>query len=464
MLVSLSTLTSVCLVLTSSTSALLAPKPFTQQANDQFNALRYMGASGAFHENSGVGISKDTPPQCTIDQAHMFMRHGERFPSASSGETFEAFFKRLQAATTEQYNNPFGFLHDAEYFVTNSSDYEHETYYNAYAGLADCFSFGSDLRQRYNHLVDTNRTTPIFSAGQKRVVDSATAFSQGFFGNGYSGDYQLVVLPEDESQGANSLTNTVACTNFDGDDNYEKVLKGENYQYAQYEADRLNQLAPGYNLTASDIFTMVDYCAFETNVKGFSKFCDVLSPDAFVATGYHIDLRNWYSQGPGYNMSYVSGFTLANATATLLQQDNEDSLYLSFTHDDDIVRYLTGLGIFDDEPDLDKHEINFKRAFKIGEIVPLGGRLLTERLSCTNATSGETDTFVRLLLNDQVFPVPNCADGPGFSCPLDDYLELAKTHTVDYKEACGIQDDVPNYVSFFWDWTEDKYPTVADAE
>ncbi|GME86728.1 unnamed protein product [Ambrosiozyma monospora] len=424
-----------------------------------------MGASGAFHESSGVGISKNTPPQCTIDQAHLFMRHGERYPTADSGEVFQKLFKRLKDATTEQYNNPLGFMHDAEYFVSNSSDYEHETYYNAIAGLADCFSFGSQLRQRYNHLVDKNRTTPIFSAGQPRVVDSATAFSQGFFGNGYSGNHQLVVIPEDESQGANSLTGTVACKNYDGDSHYKEVLKGENYKYAQYEADRLNQVAPGYNFTASDIFTMVDYCAFETNVKGHSKLCDVLSPDAFVATGYHIDLRNWYSVGPGYNMSYVPGFTLANATVTLLQQDNEESLYLSFTHDDDILRYLTGLGVFDDEPDLDKNDISFHRAFKYSDIVPLGARLLTERLSCQNATSGETGTYVRLLLNDQVFPIPNCADGPGFSCPLDDYVELASVHAVNYKEACGIEDeDVPNHVSFFWDWTEADYPSVADAE
>ncbi|GME85001.1 unnamed protein product [Ambrosiozyma monospora] len=210
----------------------------------------------------------------------------------------------------------------------------------------------------------------MFTAGQPRVVDGAKSFAQGFFGNGYSGDYQLVVLPEFEAQGANSLINTDACTNFDGDTNPDKVVENENLQYAQSEADRLNQLAPSYNLTASDIFTMVDYCAFELNVSGYSKFCNLLTPNAFVAYAYHNDLYKWYSEGP----------------------------------------------------DLSPNEIDFKRAFKVSEIVPMGARINTERLSCVNSTSGETNSFVRLLLNDQVGPVPDCADGHGFSCPLNDYV------------------------------------------
>ncbi|GME73937.1 unnamed protein product [Ambrosiozyma monospora] len=138
------------------------------------------------------------------------MRHGERYPSKRTGKKLEKFLQRTKNATTEQYNNPLGLVYDTEYFFKNISDYEHETYYDLYAGHADAFVFGSDLRQGYHHLVDTNRTTPMFTAGQPRVVDGAKSFAQGFFGNGYSGDYQLVVLPEFEAQGANSLINTDA--------------------------------------------------------------------------------------------------------------------------------------------------------------------------------------------------------------------------------------------------------------
>ncbi|GMF07347.1 unnamed protein product [Ambrosiozyma monospora] len=164
-------------------------------------------------------------------------------------------------------------------------------------------------------------------------------------------------------------------------------------------------------------------------------------------------------------MSYVLGSVLANATATLLQQQSGDGekLYLSFSHDNDILHYLTGLGLFDDEPQMDVKEIDFKRSFKTGELVPLGARLLTERLSCTSS-SGETETFVRLVLNDQVYPIPGCTDGPGFSCPLNDYVELTSSHIVDYKEACDADSDAPNYVSFYWDWAVADYPSVADEE
>ncbi|GME73935.1 unnamed protein product [Ambrosiozyma monospora] len=59
-MVFISTLTFVCLVLLSSTSALLSPKPYTQQSNDRFNHLRYLSTGGPFHESSGNGIDKDT--------------------------------------------------------------------------------------------------------------------------------------------------------------------------------------------------------------------------------------------------------------------------------------------------------------------------------------------------------------------------------------------------------------------
>ncbi|GME94983.1 unnamed protein product [Ambrosiozyma monospora] len=251
-----------------SATALISPRPYQQQSNDQFNALKYLSTGAAFHEATGHGISKETPDQCVIDQAHLLMRHGERYPTASSGKKMQELLEKLKSSTTETVYNPLGFVHDYEFFVSNSSDYGKETYYGPYSGLADAFFFGSELRQRYNHLVDADHTLPVFTAGEKRVYDTAKAFSQGFFGNGYSGDFQLISIPEKEEQGANSLHNKDGCPNFDNDDNVDSALEDENLQYAQYEADRLNKLGgSGYNITVDDIFIMGDYCAYENNVR-----------------------------------------------------------------------------------------------------------------------------------------------------------------------------------------------------
>lgn len=49
-------------------------------ATDNLNFVRYLGGSGPYVQNAGFGISQDIPPQCTIEQVQLLMRHGERFP------------------------------------------------------------------------------------------------------------------------------------------------------------------------------------------------------------------------------------------------------------------------------------------------------------------------------------------------------------------------------------------------
>lgn len=467
-MISTAALLPVALALLNFTEGSFVDKPYAQNAVDQSNILRHLAGTGPFVEAAGHGIPSATPDQCVVDQVHLFMRHGERYPTKSVGAKLETLLDSLQESEAELRNSstpvvgPLDFVGDYTYFVPSASFLEQETFSGPYAGSADAYAFGAYMRNRYSHLVNSTEKLPIFSAGKKRVVDTAKKFAEGFTFDGRYQNYTMVVLPETQDYGMNSLTNAKSCKNFDKD--HEGPLVNISLAYKTIETQRLNRLSPGFNITESDIFNMGSYCGLEMNAIGNSKFCDALSMEAVIGFGYERDLNYYYSNGPGYNMSYVSGSVYANATATLLAESSDDagSLFFSFSHDNDLVRYLTALGLYDDDEPLPVDYVDFRNHFKSSEIVPMGGRLITERLNCYNETSETTDQYVRLILNDQVLPFGDCTSGPGFSCPLETYLETVDSMVYDFPSECAMNSSTPDYVSFYWDWTENIYPTTYD--
>lgn len=452
---------TVILSVIATTDAQLVKRPYSSYATDMSNTLRHLGGTGPFVEATAFGIPTETPEQCIIDQAHLFMRHGERYPTKGTNKSMRKLYEKLKNSTVTP-SGPLAFINDYEYFVDSNNLPEQESFMGAYAGTGDAFYLGNILRARYSDLIDTDKTLPIFSSSQKRVYDTAVAFAEAFTFGEYVQDYQMVVLPETEESGVNSLTNTKACPNFDGD--YEGPLVNMSLSYKAIEAERLNRLSPGLNITEEDVFNMCNFCGFETDAIGFSKFCDAVTFETLIGFGYEKDIHSYYSNGPGYNMSYVSGSAYINATATLLaDNETESNLYFSFSHDNDLLRLVTSLGVFDIDEPLPVDRIDFYKFFSASEIIPMGGRLITERMSCYNATSDSNDSYVRLLLNDQVLPYPGCSSGPGYSCPLDTYLEIVANHTLDFVSDCNMNTSLPQYVSFYWDWKTNNYADTYEA-
>lgn len=469
------------LLITSIVDSKLVNRQSSNSANAKSNILRYLGGNGPFVESIGFGISTETPYQCTIDQAHLFMRHGERYPDSNIGKDLENLFHKLHDSDAEP-KGPLEFIKDYTYFVPDiiinkelnelnelnrlnygyfisSNYYEQETFTGPYAGTNDAFQLGTILRQRYNHLVDHSTSIPIFTTDMKRIYDTAKLFAQGFTFNGYQSNYTMVVLPESKEFGANSLTNVESCKTFD--DGFKGPLNNLSLPlYKKREADRLNKLSPGFEITETDIFNICNYCGFELNVRGYSKFCDLVTMDTLIGFSYEKSVNSYYNKGPGYNMSYVLGGVYVNATATLLSDNSNNigKLFFSFTHDNELLRYITALGFFDNERPLPIDKIDLFNSFSSSEILPMGARLITERLNCYDEATGSFNKYVRFLLNDQVIPLSICSTGPGYSCPLEQYIEIVEKQTLDYSTYCELTPNIPKYLSFWWDWQSGKYP------
>ncbi len=77
------------------------------------------------------------------------------------------------------------------------------------------------------------------------------------------------------------------------------------------------------------------------------------------------------------------------------------------------------------------------------------GTVAFERLTCPTAskgyaTSNSTDAaFMRIRLNEVVYPVVNCTSGPGSSYPLSQYQSIIKNKMAavgDFTKICNTTD------------------------
>ncbi|KAK6458868.1 secreted acid phosphatase [Scheffersomyces xylosifermentans] len=437
-----------------------------QAAVEQYNVVKFLGGSAPYIQRNGFGISTDLPDQCTYEQVQVFHRHGERYPAKSDGANFEPIYKKFQS-----YNGTFkgqlSFLNDYTYFVPNPELYEKETTpqnsEGLYSGTTNALRNGAQFRAQYNSLYNENSTEPlpIFSSNSGRCYLTSRYFARGFLGDDFEEGKNVVfnIISEDASSGANSLTPRVACNAWNESASSEIVNK-YNTSYLDTIQKRLVKPNPGLNLTSKDVSYLFSWCAYELNVRGASPFCDLFTNEEFIKNSYHTDLSNYYTAGPGNNLTAVIGSTLLNASLALLKDDtSENKIWISFSHDTDLEIFHSALGIIEPAEDLPTNYIPFPSPYVHSSIVPQGARIVTEKLSCGGTS------YVRYIINDSVVPIPKCSDGPGFSCEFskfEEYIE-GRIGDIDYAEQCDIDASVPADVTFYWDYDTVSYnATLGD--
>lgn len=214
--------------------------------------------------------------------------------------------------------------------------------------------------------------------------------------------------------------------------------------------ERLSQYIDG-DLTLDDA-TWNDFpyvCGFESQITGYmSPFCDTFTQEELEQYEYQQDLRYYYGVGPGANVSskmmvpflralmdrFVEGpgaeGTLPDGSSFTLPK-----LIMSFLNDGQLNQLAVATGAFDEQEPLSLDRIPEDRLWRSSRISPMRGTIAFERLNCrvpkpckskrdeSNSTVSRNETFVRLRINEAVYPIPSCQEGPGKSCRVEDYVE-----------------------------------------
>ncbi|PYH92328.1 acid phosphatase [Aspergillus ellipticus CBS 707.79] len=448
----------VCLSLVSAATAITGSSVFSeslisQQVFDGENFLKYDGVRGPYVDRVSYGISRDPPAQCTVGQVIMVKRHGERYPASDEGPSIEQALNKVNStlARSGNYTGDLAFLKNWTYFVP-SDCYEAETYTGPYAGLTDAYNHGKDYRSRYGHLWDGKSILPMFTADFQRVIETAQEFGEGFFGNDtYSIKAALNIISESDSQGADSLTPTCHRQ----DDNAQNICNDLPYHLPQLDvaADRLNSQYHGLNLNWTNVYNLMLMSAYELNTRPTSDWINVFTIDEWVSFAHIWNTNFYYCSGPGNEYMRAVGSLYVNATLSLLREGpSSNSLFFNFAHDSNITPIITALGIATPSENLTVDQVAFGTRWNIHDIVPMGGRLTIERLNCADSALAPAGPFVRLVLNEAVVPLQGCHNGPGYSCPLDNYTSFVQG-LPNFVTECEVPSSDPQYLNFWWNYT-----------
>ncbi|KAM5532121.1 hypothetical protein V8D89_014214 [Ganoderma adspersum] len=444
----------------------------------EFNPLHHSGpASPYFDAPSQLGVPPSTPPRCTVDQAAYIVRHGSRFPEPGSFAGWQALFKKLQNATYIA-RGPLAFLPS---WVAPIDDVPHEPLFLSSTGAREAFDLGVELRKRYRFTKGGDNFT-VWSAGQQRVVDTATYFTLGYLSQGNylsapsANRGRVVTMPDSVNfTFADSLTPSTACPLYSQGDTSAKATTFRG-TYQDKITDRLNRFLDGLTLDATEIGIMQDLCGFQAEIDGDTRFCDIFDEAEWLDYEYAHDLNYYYGSGPGNPFSATVGYPWLKAITDVFSSGPNRTqeggnfvpppLIMGFTHDNNLPPIVSALGVWNSStlPDvypLSTVRANPGRTFRSSFLVSFRGYIALERLSCdaqdpptsVTHTSGQValgpgasasaQKYVRLRINNAVVPLPGCVTGPGASCPLasfEDYVQTRSEVAGDFVARCGLQD------------------------
>lgn len=408
-------------------------------------------------------IDTDIPESCTLKQVQVFARHGERFPSKSSGNKLISLYNTKFANLSKKAlvdNEYFSFLVDPtyEFFLPDNSTLNLETTtensvtgpLNSYSGEITGLRMGEEFANKYGDLVGSK--LPIFTSSNTRVYDTAVNFGKSLK-KYLNVSVDLQILSEIEEEGANCLTPAASCSTWSEEDGAD-IVDAFDDSYLDELATRLNNATEGLYLTSSDASLLFSWCAYEINAAGYSPICSVFSQKELIMNAYYDDLTSFYSDGPGNSVIKPIGSVLFNASTTLLKNPpSEYSAYIGFTHDTDLQNMMAAVGLFDTGVMMNSTFEYRNTVYKKSWMTPMGARFVLENFDCGNSS------YVRYLINDAVVTVPSCSSGPGFSCEINDYYSYTEerlANVTDYATACNVT-DAPAYLSFYWDYQTKNY-------
>ena len=431
-------------------------------AND-WNLFYHLGGNGPWIPRASAG-DESLPFDCVVDQAHMISRHAERYPTTNAGNRHLALLKRLRNAE-KHLTGSLAFVKDWTYFTnTTGRSFEDLVHTGPYAGTTQSFETGLKLRNRYSSLVKADRTTKFWTCEAGRDIETAHYFANGFFGSNWNnGSAELVIVPETAKRGADTLTPGDTCLAYiddptEGHDRGYAELAAWQGVFTRTIAARLEKEGGNLKFTPLEIYGMMEMCGFEILAKGSSPWCKIFTHDEWLDFEYGRDLLHYYRAGPGNKYSSAMGMVWLHATTKLLSNPKASGFYASFVHDGDIIPLISVLEILQKAKKAEKLPNDQRldsRMWKTSDVVPMGGRLIFERVTCSNTGLGQNlqRSYVRLFINDGLFDLQKgyASGGLPYAAGMKEWTNMVSSKSEEigsYKKICNLPASAPGQISF----------------
>ncbi|WFD32428.1 hypothetical protein MSPP1_003475 [Malassezia sp. CBS 17886] len=422
--------------------------------SSQFNPFEHMGPLSPYYSASFGGIDnarylaapRAANGSCTLSQVHILHRHGARYPTGGSPTEL---VKPLLIARDEgrtKFSGDLAFM--------NTYTYRVGAELLVPLGREQLHLSGVKAAIDYGRLVDTdlraNRRLFVRTGSQQRIVDSALAWTAGFWGNPWVNKTDVEIQIEDPG------FNTTLAPNFACRSATESTRASS--WIDEYLADttaRLNQFVVGAKLTPRLVYGMQQLCPYDTVAFGSSEFCALFTEADWRGFEYAWDLKFFGDYGPGSSVGPAMGLGWLNEFLSRLTrtpwnkatQTSENStlneepqlfpvdraLYADFTHDSVLTSVIAAMRLAEFEKKPDRGDVG--RAFRSSHVVPFSARMVFERFDCdgpladehvlARASPSAPRSYMRMKLNDAIVPLAQlsqCESRADGLCSLDAFL------------------------------------------
>ncbi|CEJ62210.1 hypothetical protein PMG11_10717 [Penicillium brasilianum] len=470
-----------------------------------FDITKSWGNLSPYADAPGFGVSKGYPQGCELSQAHVLHRHTQRYPTESELDSglLLAFASALQNASKKHPNTtigtgPLSFLNEWNYLLGLETLLPSGAATEAEAGADFWSRYGRLLYQAPTGDANWNASLNVFANGTSRpkltfrttsyprILESARWWLAGFFantgGNSSYSEYDLVIIPE-KAGFNNTLSPEETCEPKEASAALTEALVVV-AKMMKNAVKRLSAFLPNdFSLSVSEVLGMLNLCPYEYAALGRSPFCSLFTEQEWRDFEYLLDLDfydaygfgsyNGRAQGIGYIQELAARLqhkliTSSESSINSTYDDNESDFplgqpfYMDMSHDNVIVSVLTALGLdyFKYGPQGLPLNVTHapRRHFKMSNIAPFGGRLVSEIWTCPKSTSfhhlqsqlyknpdlsssSDTVDYIRFVLNNAPLPLNglSACDGAvnGF-CPVKKFLDQVPrlTKEATYQKAC----------------------------
>ncbi|KAH7109103.1 histidine phosphatase superfamily [Dendryphion nanum] len=406
-----------------------------------FDPLQHLAGIAPYFEPSEPQFDPNPPRGCNVTRASYLVRHAAIYANDFDFEEYiEPFTDKLENTSVDWTKA--GALSFLASWKTPIEDEDLEELTKT--GEVESYTLGATVRMRYPTF---KAPAKVWTSTAERTEKSAQSFIQGIaFG---SDTTQNVSVPETKAEGADSLTPYKGCPKYTSSGGSKESSQFQEV-YTKPIIARFHDLAPGFNFTANDIVGMQQLCGYETVIRGSSPWCDldVFSANDWLYFEYMNDIQYFFNAGYGNSISGVVGFPWLNATTnTLLSDEADQDLYISFTHRELPPMVVVALGLFNNSAftgsnnynaTMPLHTINPNRVWRSSHILPFLTNIAIERMAC-DSPGYDAGDYVRVLVNRNPQQIPDCADGPGDSCPKTRFQEYVQQRGIlfgGYTEKC----------------------------
>ncbi|EJT76701.1 acid phosphatase PHO1 [Gaeumannomyces tritici R3-111a-1] len=454
--------------------------------------LAHLGGNGPWTDAGNVnGISSDVPEGCHVDQAAYVLRHGSRYPDPGAHGGWLEMARRFREGNYTA-TGPLAFIHTWDTPLTRPDVQIAQLSQTGYKELHD---LGYTLRTRYPDLYREGEPFYVYANNYTRVLQTAKLFLGGYLGPSATalGNVVAVTSRGFPDQLANTLAPSDMCPTFV--DDYSTQQAEWQPRWLPAFKERLSQYVSGdLQLEDGQWNDFAYICGFESQITGrLSPFCDTLTDADLAGYEYQQDLRYWYGHGPGAAVSSRMMVPFLDAlVARFVEGPDADrgvgpdgksefavpKLLMNFLNDGQLNQLAAAIGVFDEQQPLPTDRIAEDRLWRSSRISPMRGTIAFERLTCrvsgggggggtapapaptttkrackarptgaaqrkkrqAAAATGRNETYIRIRINEAVYPVPSCQDGPGKSCRLADYAKYVgdKLATIgSFAELCN---------------------------